>query len=152
MIQIDRVRCPFRLLRDPVPGQCHKSLLSHSLSFFQRSLMSAPPPYEHNPDTRALPDGWITQFDNNYKAWFYVNTRASPPVTTWTHPLGPPPPPPQQQYAPPPNAPPNQGYATSYSPSPSPNQYGYNNNQAGVLRGPAAGWKGSPRRSLWETW
>ncbi|KAF8211664.1 hypothetical protein K438DRAFT_1807687 [Mycena galopus ATCC 62051] len=41
-----------------------------------------------NPDTRQLPPGWITQFDGNYNAWFYVNTQVQPPVTTWVHPLG----------------------------------------------------------------
>ena len=25
--------------------------------------MSAPPPYESNPDTRPLPEGWISQYD-----------------------------------------------------------------------------------------
>ncbi|KAF8156150.1 hypothetical protein BJ912DRAFT_1151972 [Pholiota molesta] len=66
--------------------------------------MASPPPYQSNPDTRPLPEGWIAQYDQNYKTWFYVNTRATPPVTSWTHPMGPPPP--QPQYAPPPTAPP----------------------------------------------
>jgi len=51
--------------------------------------MSFPPPYDGNPDRRSLPAGWITQYDPDYKAWFYVNTRANPPVTTWNHPSGP---------------------------------------------------------------
>ena len=31
-------------------------------------MSSAPPPYvsEANPDTRPLPQGWITQFDSKY--------------------------------------------------------------------------------------
>jgi len=29
-----------------------------------------------NPDSRPLPDGWITQFNEGHKAWFYVNTKA----------------------------------------------------------------------------
>ncbi|KZT62138.1 hypothetical protein CALCODRAFT_278193 [Calocera cornea HHB12733] len=32
-----------------------------------------------NPDKRPLPPGWVTQYDPNYKTWFYVNTRAEPP-------------------------------------------------------------------------
>jgi len=40
-----------------------------------------------NPDGRPLPPGWITEYDNNYRAWFYVNTTVNPPVTTWVHPL-----------------------------------------------------------------
>ncbi|KAF7301170.1 WW domain-containing protein [Mycena indigotica] len=72
--------------------------LLRPLSFSSIS-MSQPPPYgggppRTNPDARPLPSGWITQFDPNYNAWFYVNTLASPPITTWTHPLGAPPPPP----------------------------------------------------------
>ncbi|KAF7354845.1 WW domain-containing protein [Mycena sanguinolenta] len=50
--------------------------------------MSQPPPYP-NPDTRQLPDGWVSQWDANYNAWFYINTLAQPPVPTWDHPLGP---------------------------------------------------------------
>ncbi|PFH50570.1 hypothetical protein AMATHDRAFT_60851 [Amanita thiersii Skay4041] len=74
-------------------------------------MSSSPPPYDSNknPDTRPLPPGWITQFDTNYKAWFYVNTVAQPPVTTWVHPLGPPPAPgapAQTQYAAPSGPPP----------------------------------------------
>jgi len=65
--------------------------------------MSAPPPYDGNPDRRSLPAGWITQYDPNYKAWFYVNTQANPPVTTWNHPSGPlSTPSPQPRYSSPP--------------------------------------------------
>ncbi|KAF8883410.1 hypothetical protein BD779DRAFT_869456 [Infundibulicybe gibba] len=76
--------------------------------------MSQPPPYNNpaptNPDTRTLPPGWVQQYDTNYNAWFYVDTTKTPPVTTWTHPLGPPPPaaPPPTQYSPPASAPPPQ--------------------------------------------
>ncbi|KAF9518453.1 hypothetical protein BS47DRAFT_300025 [Hydnum rufescens UP504] len=39
---------------------------------------------DRNPDARPLPPGWIEQFDS--KAWFYVDTRASPPRSSWHHP------------------------------------------------------------------
>ncbi|KAI0773694.1 hypothetical protein C8Q74DRAFT_1368266 [Fomes fomentarius] len=90
--------------------------------------MSQPPPYSNNnfppnPDKRPLPPGWVEQYDQNYRAWFYVNTAESPPRSSWVHPLGPPPPaPPPSGYGPPPGPPPpNQ----SYSPAPYP-QGGYN--------------------------
>ncbi|PPQ63974.1 hypothetical protein CVT24_009096 [Panaeolus cyanescens] len=93
-------------------------------------MSSAPPPYAStaNPDTRTLPDGWITQFDPNYKAWYYVNTRSTPPETTWVHPLGPPPPPPQQ-YGPPSGPPPpnNNGYNPGF---PQGNYGGYPNHNS----------------------
>ncbi|KAG8834188.1 hypothetical protein FRC20_007518, partial [Serendipita sp. 405] len=41
-----------------------------------------------NPDKRPLPPGWITQFDKNYNAWYYVKTDENPPVTIWEHPVG----------------------------------------------------------------
>ncbi|KAH9991627.1 hypothetical protein BJV74DRAFT_884795 [Russula compacta] len=55
--------------------------------------MSGPPPaystpHTSNPDRRALPDGWITRWDDNYRAWYYVDTRANPPRASWEHPLG----------------------------------------------------------------
>ncbi|KAF9032647.1 hypothetical protein BDZ89DRAFT_573029 [Hymenopellis radicata] len=77
--------------------------------------MSQPPAYGEqppvNPDSRPLPPGWVTQYDANYKTWFYVNTHANPPTPSWTHPLGPPPPPPSQ-FTPPSGPPPpdNRGY------------------------------------------
>ncbi|ESK93136.1 hypothetical protein Moror_8859 [Moniliophthora roreri MCA 2997] len=92
-----------------------------------------------NPDKRPLPPGWITQFDNNYRTWFYVNTNAQPPVTTWEHPANSAPPPPNQ-YAPPSGPPPPQGPSPMQSPpppdnrgpySPGPQGYGYNNPQGG---------------------
>ncbi|KAG8914770.1 hypothetical protein FRC00_010962 [Tulasnella sp. 408] len=72
-----------------------------------------------NPDSRPLPAGWIEQYDKNYDTWFYVNTAANPPVTTWEHPAknaemppsGPPPGPPQDSQG---------GYNQGY------NQGGYN--------------------------
>ncbi|CAG7846691.1 SubName: Full=Uncharacterized protein {ECO:0000313/EMBL:CCA71492.1} [Serendipita indica DSM 11827] len=69
---------------------------------------SSEPP-KSNPDTRPLPDGWITQWDPNYKAWFYVNTRESPPRSVWVHPAGPPGSPQPQQYSAPSGAPPSNG-------------------------------------------
>jgi len=98
-------------------------------------MSPSPPPYAGNPDRRPLPAGWITQFDPNYKAWFYVNTEAKPPITTWTHPFGPEPPrtpSPERKYSPP-MAPPPQGspsYADRYGPT-GPQSY----NQGGYLGG-----------------
>ncbi|EUC67521.1 hypothetical protein RSOL_511790 [Rhizoctonia solani AG-3 Rhs1AP] len=65
--------------------------------------MSAP---ERNPDTRPLPPGFITQFDTNYHAWFYVNTNTNPPTTQWTHPANDQKP---ASYAPPQGPPPSGG-------------------------------------------
>ncbi|KAF9076665.1 hypothetical protein BDP27DRAFT_1313706 [Rhodocollybia butyracea] len=97
--------------------------------------MSAPPPYppSENPDRRPLPGGWITQYDSNYRAWFYVNTVANPPVTTWTHPLGPPPTsPPPNPYGPPPGPPPRNS------------EYGYNNPQGQYSGYGGPGYQPSP--------
>jgi len=65
-----------------------------------------PPAYEtpSNPDNRPLPQGWVQQYDDEHKTWFYVNTFVSPSVTQWTHPCGhiaPPPASPPPQYDPP---------------------------------------------------
>ncbi|KAJ3574886.1 hypothetical protein NP233_g1453 [Leucocoprinus birnbaumii] len=75
-------------------------------------MASYPPPSSpptRNPDSRPLPEGWVTQFDDNYKAWFYVDTRVDPVKITWEHPLGPPgaggPPPPPAYDARPPSGP-----------------------------------------------
>jgi len=59
--------------------------------------MNSPP--NVNPDGRPLPPGWISDYDSNYNAWFYVDTNAQTPVSTWVHPLGPPnfPPPPSTE-------------------------------------------------------
>jgi len=65
-----------------------------------------------------------------------VNTEAKPPITTWTHPLGPEPPrapSPERKYSPPPMAPLPQGspsYADRYGPT-GPQSY----NQGGYLGG-----------------
>ncbi|KAH9956781.1 hypothetical protein BC827DRAFT_1270706 [Russula dissimulans] len=75
--------------------------------------MSGPPPYSTpsttNPDRRPLPDGYITRYDENYRAWYYVWTRSGPPRSSWTHPLDAQAPssPPQANFAPPPNPPPD---------------------------------------------
>ncbi|KAF7354847.1 WW domain-containing protein [Mycena sanguinolenta] len=81
-----------------------------------------------NPDTRPLPDGWITQHDPNYDAW------PTPPVTTWVHPLGPPPSPrAPAKYSPPQGGPPpeNRGYEFHAAQQPGspypPQQEGYYN-------------------------
>jgi len=68
------------------------------------------PPYDANPDRRPLPADWITQYDPNYDAWFYVNTATG--ITTWNHPLGPPE---RKTYPPPAVPPPNNNYAGGYS-------------------------------------
>ncbi|PKI83225.1 hypothetical protein MVES1_003085 [Malassezia vespertilionis] len=39
-----------------------------------------------NPDTRLLPEGFVDQYDHNYKRHFYVDTRANPPRSSWLHP------------------------------------------------------------------
>jgi hypothetical protein len=41
---------------------------------------------KQNPDTRPLPPGWITDYAENYNAWFYVNTRDPASGSNWTHP------------------------------------------------------------------
>jgi len=69
-----------------------------------------------NPDRRPLPDGWITRWDDNYRAWYYVDTRAQPPRSSWDHPLGLPPSSPPGGYAPPSNAPPNRNYGGNAPP------------------------------------
>ncbi|KAF7313361.1 WW domain-containing protein [Mycena chlorophos] len=107
--------------------------------------MSGPPPYgggpPRNPDARPLPQGWITEFDPNYNAWFYVNTLTQPPVTTWTHPLGAPPSPgpPQGGYAPPPGGPENRGPGGYY-----PQQQGYPGQYGGGSPYPPQGGYGGP--------
>jgi len=68
-----------------------------------------------NPDRRPLPDGWITRWDDNYRAWYYVDTRAQPPRSSWDHPLNQPPSTsPPGGYAPPSSAPPpNRNYGVN---------------------------------------
>jgi len=75
-----------------------------------------------NPDRRPLPDGWITRWDENYRAWYYVDIRTQPPRSSWEHPVGPLSSPQQPPtYAPPSNPPSNR--FNSGSPS-FPSQYG----------------------------
>ncbi|KAH9032085.1 hypothetical protein EDB83DRAFT_2652336 [Lactarius deliciosus] len=97
-----------------------------------RRMMSAPPPSSPptvNPDRRQLPDGWITRWDDNYHAWYYVDTRAQPPRSSWAHPLGAAPssPQPSTTYAPPSNPPPNRAYNSGGPSFPGgyPQGYGY---------------------------
>lgn len=72
---------------------------------------------------------------------FYVNTRETPPRSSWTHPLGPPPPP--RGYAPPGGPPPpdNRGYDGRRSPYP-PQQGGW----GGSPQPPQQNW-GPPQQS-----
>ncbi|KIM84021.1 hypothetical protein PILCRDRAFT_423214 [Piloderma croceum F 1598] len=104
-----------------------------------------------NPDRRPLPEGWKDQYDPNYKAWFYVDTRRTPPASSWVHPLGAPPPssPPPQQYAPPPPGPPpprdfNQSPYPPYQQSPPPGQYGGQPGYQQSYGGPPQGYGGPP--------
>ncbi|KAF8445808.1 hypothetical protein L210DRAFT_3642142 [Boletus edulis BED1] len=34
----------------------------------------------------SLPDGWIQQYDSNYKHSFWIDTRSTPPRAIWVHP------------------------------------------------------------------
>jgi hypothetical protein len=34
----------------------------------------------------ALPPGWIQEWDAKHKAYYYVDTKAVPPRTSWVHP------------------------------------------------------------------
>jgi len=99
---------------------------------------------ERNPDTRPLPAGWIEQYDPNYKTWFYVDTGARPPMSSWQHPAtlvtSPPP------YPPPSTTrgvgyPPQQGYGNPQS------QGGYGQGQGsypGYDRSPQPNWQPYP--------
>ncbi|PRQ77322.1 hypothetical protein AAT19DRAFT_8390 [Rhodotorula toruloides] len=81
-------------------------------------------------DSRPLPDGWIEQYDSNHQRTFWVDTKATPPRSIWTHPLDDPEYQSSQRgsssgYAPPPGPPPSHhssnGYPTdkpSSSPAP----------------------------------
>lgn len=75
-----------------------------------------------NPDSRPLPDGWITQFNEGYKTWFYVNTKApGGPKSQWTHPADDEPQSSQQQFAAP-SGPPPPGGGPSHTSTPVGNQ------------------------------
>jgi len=38
-------------------------------------------------ETRPLPKGWVTQFDEKSQRFFFVDTNASPPRSIWVHPF-----------------------------------------------------------------
>ncbi|GJN92391.1 hypothetical protein Rhopal_005421-T1 [Rhodotorula paludigena] len=40
-------------------------------------------------EARPLPDGWRREFDPNSQHYFYVDTKANPPRSIWSHPLDP---------------------------------------------------------------
>ncbi|GAA5884515.1 hypothetical protein JCM3774_000855 [Rhodotorula dairenensis] len=40
-------------------------------------------------ESRPLPDGWRREFDANSGHYFYVDTKAKPPRSIWSHPLDP---------------------------------------------------------------
>ncbi|KAF8485273.1 hypothetical protein DFH94DRAFT_689628 [Russula ochroleuca] len=109
--------------------------------------MSAPP-HTGNPDRRPLPDGWITRYDDNYRAWYYVDTRAQPPRSSWDHPLPhglPPPTSPPGSYVPPSN-PPNRGYASSGGAPPYNQQQGQPYSGQPVNQAPSyPGFQGNPQ-------
>ncbi|CCA66974.1 hypothetical protein PIIN_00811 [Serendipita indica DSM 11827] len=42
---------------------------------------------QQNPDSRPLPDGWVSEFSPQWNAWYYVNTKEVNPQPGWTHPL-----------------------------------------------------------------
>ena len=46
----------------------------------------APVSGHQNPDKRDLPPGWKTDYDANYKAWYYINTKDPAATSSWTHP------------------------------------------------------------------
>jgi len=104
--------------------------------------MSQPAGYNNepvNPDSRLLPQGWVQQYDPNYKTWFYVNTNEQPPRSSWVHPLGALAPPP----GPPPGASPNRDPAYGgggWNQGP-PQQY---NSASGYGSPPPGGWNNSP--------
>ncbi|GAA5912678.1 Tis11p [Sporobolomyces salmoneus] len=78
-------------------------------------------------DTRSLPPGWTKQWDNNHNQYFYVDTRATPPRSIWTHPLDEPEYK-SSQYAPPPGPPPSSsGHRASDRSAPPP--YGLDQHQ-----------------------
>jgi hypothetical protein len=47
--------------------------------------MAAPVDYT----TLPLPAGWISEYDANQKAWYFVDTSKQPPVPTWEDPRRP---------------------------------------------------------------
>ncbi|GAA5922172.1 hypothetical protein JCM3775_003516 [Rhodotorula graminis] len=66
---------------------------------------------------RPLPEGWRREFDTNTQHFFYVDTRATPPRSIWSHPLDDPDfldahPEIAKEFAPPAGAPPAETSAT----------------------------------------
>ncbi|KAF8317333.1 hypothetical protein DL93DRAFT_2076923 [Clavulina sp. PMI_390] len=47
--------------------------------------MSSPPAYTSS--DRPLPVGWVKEYDASSNRFFYVNTEAQPPFSTWDHPF-----------------------------------------------------------------
>ncbi|KIO26814.1 hypothetical protein M407DRAFT_23882 [Tulasnella calospora MUT 4182] len=41
---------------------------------------------EYQEDLRPLPLGWIRQWDSSAENYFYIDTTANPPLSTWEHP------------------------------------------------------------------
>lgn len=76
---------------------------------------------------------FVAEIRLKFVARFYVNTVANPPVTTWTHPLGPPP------TSPPPNP-----YGSPPGPPPRNSEYGYNNPQGQYSGYGGPGYQPSP--------
>ncbi|KAI0253038.1 hypothetical protein BJV78DRAFT_235555 [Lactifluus subvellereus] len=116
--------------------------------------MSAPPPYStprptENPDRRPLPHGWITQYDRNYQAWYYVDTNKSPTQSQWNHPFDP------HMSSPPTNSNPNPGYQPppNLPPSRPPYNSSFSQQQVQPFGGPssfnqppqAVGFSGNPQ-------
>jgi hypothetical protein len=95
---------PSTLTLDPFQRDGSSSLIA---STFHQYLINLIQTHHHNKlQDMVCPhrSRSIKLLQNSHR--FYVNTRAQPPVTTWTHPLGPPPPPPPTSYAPPSGPPP----------------------------------------------
>ncbi|KAG9020414.1 hypothetical protein FS842_007342, partial [Serendipita sp. 407] len=76
--------CTYCRTRPTTPGHqyCSKTCARSAAERYRKPNNYGP----ENPDKRPLPTGWIMQFDKTHDAWFYVNTVAHPPTTTWEHP------------------------------------------------------------------
>ncbi|KAG0249797.1 hypothetical protein BGZ95_007411 [Linnemannia exigua] len=51
-----------------------------------QKLYSAPDVTNLPYNQRPLPPGWISQFDSNHRAYFYVDENTNPPTITWEDP------------------------------------------------------------------
>ncbi|KAF9899681.1 hypothetical protein EC991_008450 [Linnemannia zychae] len=51
-----------------------------------QKLYSAPGVANLPYNQRPLPPGWISQFDSNHQAYFYVDENKNPPTVTWEDP------------------------------------------------------------------